>query len=105
MSISMERFDSSGRFATYDPGASDGPAALTSALHCRDCGYQADDPLCGPRVCPRCLGSSFERLPVPGCLLAVLAGAPPGRLNVRISARPAVATATFPAGQRRHAPA
>ena len=76
MSISMERFESSECFAN-DPRASEGPPPLTSTLHCCQCAYQPDDPLVAPRVCPRCHGSSFERVAVPGILLLVVTSTPP----------------------------
>ena len=76
MSISMQRFESSGCFATYDPGACGGPPPVTLTLQCRHCAFQPDDPLIAPRLCPRCHGSSFERVAVPGILLLLATSTP-----------------------------
>ncbi|HEY2589863.1 MAG TPA: hypothetical protein VGI81_29230 [Tepidisphaeraceae bacterium] len=30
-------------------------------LECRACGYEADDPIVPPTVCPKCHGSTWQR--------------------------------------------
>ena len=44
------------------------PAVPATQLWCHYCGYTCDD-VVPPRVCPKCLGSAWERHPVPGSIL------------------------------------
>ena len=69
MSISMDRFQSSGHFATYDPFASASQKVMVFTLHCRCCGFEPENVVTPPRVCPKCHGESWERYAKPGSIL------------------------------------
>jgi predicted Zn-ribbon and HTH transcriptional regulator len=69
MSISMERFASQGEFLTY---SADRPILARPAvfqLQCRSCGFEPEDVVVAPRVCPKCHGESWERFAKPGSIL------------------------------------
>ena len=68
MSISMERFGSAGRFATYNPFAASVQRVTIFQVQCRSCGYEPDDTVT-PRLCPKCHGESWERFARPGSIL------------------------------------
>jgi rubrerythrin len=70
MSISMERFEATGQFATYDPFARSGEQARVFSLQCHSCGYEVDNGVIPPRVCPKCRSQAWERSIRPGSLLA-----------------------------------
>ena len=69
MSISMERFGSQGRFATYDPYQQAPQRVTVFQLQCRCCGYEPEDPVVAPKTCPKCHGQSWERFARPGSIL------------------------------------
>lgn len=69
MSISMERFESHGQFTTYDPFAHNISRIAIFQLQCRCCGYEPEDSIVPPKVCPKCHGESFERFARPGSIL------------------------------------
>ena len=69
MSISMERFEARGQFATYDPFGRSERRITVFQLQCRCCGYEPDDTVVAPRVCPKCHGETFERFARPGSIL------------------------------------
>lgn len=69
MSISMERFESHGQFVTYDPFANAISRIAVFQLQCRNCGYEPEDSVVAPRVCPKCHGETFERFARPGSIL------------------------------------
>lgn len=69
MSISMERFESQGQFATYDPFARSESRIAVFQLQCRSCGYEPEDVVVAPRVCPKCRAESWERFARPGSIL------------------------------------
>lgn len=69
MSISMERFASEGQFKTYDPFASAPSRVTVFQLQCRCCGFEPDDVVVAPRVCPKCHGETWERFARPGSIL------------------------------------
>ena len=69
MSISMERFGSEGRFVSYDPFRHDSQRAAIFTLQCRSCGYEPEDTVIAPKVCPKCHGESWERYARPGSIL------------------------------------
>ena len=54
MSISMERFESKGQFVTYDPFARNISRVAIFQLQCRCCGYEPEDAVSAPKVCPKC---------------------------------------------------
>lgn len=69
MSISMDRFASEGHFATYDPFQRNPHRAVIFQLQCRSCGFEPDDVVVAPKVCPKCHGESWERFAIPGSIL------------------------------------
>jgi predicted Zn-ribbon and HTH transcriptional regulator len=69
MSISMERFSSDGQFATFDPYHREMKRAAVFQLQCRCCGYEPDDQVVSPRVCPKCHSQAWERFAKPGSIL------------------------------------
>ena len=69
MSISMERFESKGQFVTYDPFARNISRVAIFQLQCRCCGYEPEDAVTAPRICPKCHGEAFERFARPGSIL------------------------------------
>lgn len=69
MSISIDRFESNGLFATYDPFAHGIRRVTVFSLQCHNCGYEPEDSVVAPKVCPKCHGESFERFARPGSIL------------------------------------
>lgn len=69
MSISMDRFASEGHFATYDPFVQAPQRVTVFQLQCRCCGYEPEDVVVPPKVCPKCHGESWERFARPGSIL------------------------------------
>jgi hypothetical protein len=69
MSISMDRFASQGQFATYDPFAQTPRRVAIFTLQCRLCGFEPEDAVVPPKVCPKCHGQSWERFTRPGSIL------------------------------------
>ena len=70
MPISMEPFASERQFPTYDPWAVREQRVGIFQMQCRSCGHEASDPLVMPKACPKCGGHHFERVLVPGSILA-----------------------------------
>lgn len=69
MSISMERFESRGLYATFDPFNRERIRVTVFQLQCRCCGYEPEDAVVAPKICPKCHGESFERFARPGSIL------------------------------------
>ena len=69
MSISMDRFASEGHFQTYDPFAHVPTRVTVFQLQCRCCGFEPDDVVVAPKVCPKCHGETWERFARPGSIL------------------------------------
>jgi hypothetical protein len=69
MSISMDRFASQGQFETYDPYRAVPQMTAMFTLQCRSCGYEPDDVVTAPRLCPKCHANSWERFTRPGSIL------------------------------------
>jgi hypothetical protein len=69
MSISMERFASEGHFATYDAYKAVPQRVAVFQMQCRSCGYEPDDVVTVPKLCPKCHGESWERFARPGSIL------------------------------------
>jgi rubrerythrin len=69
MSISMERFASEGHFKTYDPFAALPQRVMVFQLQCRCCGFEPEDVVSAPTVCPKCHSKSWERFARPGSIL------------------------------------
>jgi hypothetical protein len=72
MAIGMEPFASEGHFATYDPFAAisrkDQKVAMFQ-LACRSCGFEPEQTIVPPRLCPKCHGNAWERYTRPGSIL------------------------------------
>ncbi|HEY1686315.1 MAG TPA: hypothetical protein VGG19_16225 [Tepidisphaeraceae bacterium] len=68
MSISMEKFGSTGHFATYNPFETSAPIAIFT-LQCRSCGFEPADAVVAPRCCPKCHAQAWERFVRPGSVL------------------------------------
>ena len=69
MSIGADTFAAKGLFQTFDPYE---PVETRVAIHqtqCRSCGFEPDDPVSPPRVCPKCRGTHWERFALPGSIL------------------------------------
>ena len=69
MSISMEKFASHGHFATYEPFARSDRGMTIFELKCRSCGYEAEDSVTAPKLCPKCHAEAWERFVRPGSIL------------------------------------
>ncbi len=69
MSIGMDRFASTGHFATYDPFQRSVERVAVFQLQCRSCGFEPEDVVVAPKLCPKCHGESFERFARPGSIL------------------------------------
>ena len=70
MSISMEKFASeAGHYVTYDPFRSTPARVEVFQLQCRSCGFEPQDSVVAPKVCPKCHGESWERFARPGSIL------------------------------------
>jgi hypothetical protein len=69
MSIQMEPFASEGHFPTYDPYQAAPVKVAMFQLQCRSCGFEPEDAVVAPRLCPKCHGNSWERYTRPGSIL------------------------------------
>jgi hypothetical protein len=70
MSISMDRFASQGRFATYNPFQSVSTRVTVFQLQCRCCGFEPESSVTPPRLCPKCHATNaWERYARPGSIL------------------------------------
>ena len=69
MSISMDRFESHGQFPTFDPFASSAHRVAVFQMQCRSCGFEPEDVVAPPKICPKCHGESWERFAKPGGIL------------------------------------
>jgi Zn finger protein HypA/HybF involved in hydrogenase expression len=69
MSISMEPFASEGHFATYDAFKGSVGRVAIFQLQCHSCGYEPDESVTAPRLCPKCHGKTWERYARPGSIL------------------------------------
>lgn len=68
MSISMDRFASEGQFETYNPFPPVARAAMFT-LQCRSCGFEPEDVVSVPKICPKCHSEAWERFTRPGSIL------------------------------------
>jgi hypothetical protein len=66
MSISMDRFSTEGQFATFDPYAQANARVTVFRLQCRCCGFEPEDVVVAPRICPKCHSQTWERFAKPG---------------------------------------
>ncbi len=69
MSISTDRFAAQGQFARFDPFAQTPQRVSVFTLQCRLCGYEPEDVVVPPKICPKCHGQAWERFAKPGSIL------------------------------------
>jgi hypothetical protein len=69
MSISFEPFASEGHFPTYDPFRGESTRVAIFQLQCRSCGFEPEDSVVAPRLCPKCHSNAWERFARPGSIL------------------------------------
>ena len=69
MSINMESFAAKGHFATFDPYLQVQPRVAVSKVQCRCCGFEPEESVIPPRICPKCHARSWERFAKPGGIL------------------------------------
>jgi Zn finger protein HypA/HybF involved in hydrogenase expression len=69
MSISMEPFAAIGSFVTFDPYAESHHRVAVFQLQCRCCGFEPEEAVVSPRICPKCHSESWERFAKPGSIL------------------------------------
>ncbi len=70
MSISMDRFSAEGQFATFDPYARAATRVNVFTVQCRCCGFEPENVVVPPRLCPKCHSESWERFARPRGILA-----------------------------------
>ena len=60
-----------GQFPSYDRFAQAPPERVAMfTVQCRQCGFEPEECLVPPPVCPKCHGQSWERFTKPGSLLS-----------------------------------
>jgi hypothetical protein len=69
MSISLDNLASEGHFASFDPHVPLAPRVAVVIVQCRCCGFEPDEAVVPPPICPKCHGRSWERIPRPGGIL------------------------------------
>ena len=90
MSISVDRSSPEGHFQTFPVRPRRNRHTSMVQLECHACGYQAEDPITPPAVCPKCHGSAWERSPRPGSILENAVAAdpqPPKRTHAQTKSR------------------
>jgi len=66
MSINMESFASAGHFAKFDPYLSSATRVAVVKVQCRCCGFEPEEAVVAPRICPKCHSRSWEQYARPG---------------------------------------
>ena len=66
MSISMESFAAEGHFARFDPYTIPMAPVEVVKVQCRCCGFEPEDAVTPPRICPKCHSRAWERFAKPG---------------------------------------
>jgi len=69
MSISMERFASDGQFARFNPHAVGSQRVPLFQMQCHCCGFEPEDTVVPPRICPKCHSQAWERYAKPHSIL------------------------------------
>lgn len=69
MSISMEKFASEGQFARFDPHAAFAPRVSVVKIECKCCGFEPEDAVVPPRICPKCHSQAWARFAKPRGIL------------------------------------
>jgi len=59
-----------GQFLTLESHPSAGKPVSMFVLQCHACGYEPDDCVRPPRLCPKCHSQSWDRFARPGSILA-----------------------------------
>jgi hypothetical protein len=65
----MERFGATGLFPGYDPQPADPRRQALYQMQCHGCGFESADVITAPAVCPKCQGTVWERISLPGSIL------------------------------------
>jgi hypothetical protein len=66
----MEPFESStGHFLTYDAFAAQSAKVDMFNLQCASCGFEPENCVTPPKLCPKCHGTAWERYARPGSIL------------------------------------
>jgi Zn finger protein HypA/HybF involved in hydrogenase expression len=69
MSISMERFASNGQFATLATNSLPSQPVPLFRMQCHCCGFEPEDTVVPPRICPKCHSQAWERFARPHSIL------------------------------------
>jgi predicted Zn-ribbon and HTH transcriptional regulator len=69
MSIGMDRFAAVGQFPTYEAVPRISANVMVFTITCRACGFEPEDAVVAPRLCPKCHGNAWERYARPGSIL------------------------------------
>lgn len=69
MSYSMESLIAKKNVVKYEPHQAVITRAMVFQVQCRMCGFEPEDTLHPPRVCPKCHSQSWERFTRPGSIL------------------------------------
>src|SRR4051812_28366813 len=69
MSISMDRAGAEGDFTAYGAYQDAVPRVAVFQLQCRSCGFEPENAVVAPKICPKCHGESWERFARPGSIL------------------------------------
>ena len=64
------RIPADGQFVTVETYLAKGKPAQVFMLQCHACGYEPDDCVRPPKLCPKCHGQSWDRFARPGSILA-----------------------------------
>ena len=75
-SFSMEHLVAKKETAKYDPYQSTSQRAMVFQVQCRMCGFEPEDLLHPPRICPKCHSQAWERFTRPGAFCRMLIGTP-----------------------------
>ena len=70
MSIGMDKFAAQGQFPTYEAFPRMSANVMVFTITCRCCGFEPEDAVVAPRLCPKCHSNSWERYARPGSILA-----------------------------------
>jgi hypothetical protein len=69
MSINMESFAAAGHFAKFDPHVSTLSRISVMTIQCRCCGFEPEEAVVAPRICPKCHSRAWEQYARPGGIL------------------------------------
>ena len=69
MSFSLSEFVAKKPAVKYDPYQPIMARAMVFQVQCRMCGFEPEDILHPPRICPKCHSEAWERFARPGSIL------------------------------------